>query len=364
MKVLCFSVTPSPYQRDFLRLLASRDDCELEVRYFEGTPDDSPWDRPQMEGWESVLPGRVFGKGRVRCHWNRCLPELGEYDRVIMNAPLTGFTTQRLFRWLDKMGMPPWFFWGEQLLPRTGLRGVVQKQLSAGLRSCTGIVAIGKTAQADYERRFPGKRVHNIPYVCDLAGFEQSSRQRVACSTCRFLFAGQMIERKGVDILLKAFSKLVKEGFEIELHLAGREADLPGWLAAMDPISHKRVTYHGFIQPSGLPGLFALTDVLILPSRHDGWGVVVNQALGAGMPVITSTASGAGRDLVTDGVNGVHVPPGDVAALSAAMLRLAEDPILRNSMSAAACVKAQEIQPAAAAKRWMEVLQFASSSGH
>src|SRR5262249_32859433 len=105
-------------------------------------------------------------------------------------------------------------------------------------------------------------------------------------------------------------------------------------------------------------------DVFVLPSRHDGWGVVVNQALGAGLPVIASDAVGAGLDLVEDGVNGLIVPAGSAAALERAMERLALQPDLARAYGQAARRKAAEITPAAGAEKWAAVFdQLAAGQG-
>ena len=71
------------------------------------------------------------------------------------------------------------------------------------------------------------------------------------------------------------------------------------------------------------------SDVFVLPSRHDGWGVVVNQALAAGLPIITTDAVGAGLDFVENGVNGICVPANNVNALFNAM----ETIVLRSGRS-------------------------------
>ncbi len=92
-----------------------------------------------------------------------------------------------------------------------------------------------------------------------------------------------------------------------------------------------------------MPGLFARADVFILPSRYDGWGVVVNQAIGAGLPVICSDAVGAGYDLVEPEVNGLRFPAGDVAALAGCMERLAADPALAKQWGAASRAKAAAV---------------------
>src|SRR5262249_40510691 len=134
-----------------------------------------------------------------------------------------------------------------------------------------------------------------------------------------FLFCGQMIRRKGVDLLLSAFDRLIVNGRQARLLLVGREAELPQFLPLLSPAARSKVIYEGFQAPERLSDYFGRCDVFILPSRHDGWGVVVNQALAAGLPIITSDAVGAGLDYVENGFNGLRVPAGDVDALYRAM---------------------------------------------
>jgi glycosyltransferase involved in cell wall biosynthesis len=169
-----------------------------------------------------------------------------------------------------------------------------------------------------------------------------------------FLFCGQMIARKGVDILLAAFQRLARSA---RLLLVGREAELPALLAALPADARSRITYAGFQAPEDLPRFFSQADVFILPSRYDGWGVVVNQALGAGLPVICSDMVGAGHDLVEDGVNGLKFPAGDSTALAQQMERLVSAPELLEEWGAASREKSRDWTPEVGAGKWVEALQ-------
>ena len=81
----------------------------------------------------------------------------------------------------------------------------------------------------------------------------------------------------------------------------GREAELPNFLQMVTSDTRARICYEGFRPPEELPKFFEESDVFVLPSRHDGWGVVINQALAAGLPIITSDMVGAGLDFVENG---------------------------------------------------------------
>jgi len=103
-----------------------------------------------------------------------------------------------------------------------------------------------------------------------------------------------------------------------------------------------------------LPALYAEADALVLPSRHDGWGLVVNEALASGIPVVATTAVGAATDLLREGETGFLVPPADVGALATALLAAARAPA---GMGERARLLARErLLPALAAKRFARLV--------
>jgi glycosyltransferase involved in cell wall biosynthesis len=263
-------------------------------------------------------------------------------------------TTQRIMRSLGRR--TPWAFWGE--LP-SGAGGPVKRWLQqrqyAPLRRARTLVAVGERARAAYRALIPGIPVLNQPYACELGEFAAAAARRPRNSAPVFLFCGQMIARKGIDLLLRAFAQLVAENIPATLELVGREAELPRYLAELPVHVRARITYAGFKAPADLPATFARADVFVLPSRHDGWGVVINQALGAGLPVIATDAVGAALDLVQPGVNGMRVPAGDVVALADAMRRFAASPELRQACGAAATADAARLSPDHAAAFWEEM---------
>ncbi len=81
----------------------------------------------------------------------------------------------------------------------------------------------------------------------------------------------------------------------------------------------EHVHFLGFHQRDDLVELYTCADVFCLPSRHEPWGVVVNEAAACGLPLVVSDRVGAGRDLVTAGENGRVVPVEDAEALKAAI---------------------------------------------
>ncbi len=348
-----YSVLPSPYQRDLFEAAHRLWEGRLRVFYTAPEARDSPWKKTALHPWETILPGLTFSPlPHLNFKWNREVPLPPSDAEIVVNLDLPSPTTQALFR---KLPEREWWFWGEKLRAQSNpVRRAARHLLTRPLRHARGILAIGRNAAADYKARFPGLSVHELPYACDLEPFLALPRNEAGTEPV-FLYAGQMIRRKGIDVLLDAFASLVNKGFRPRLRLSGREGELPGLLAPLAPAVRERIDYAGFIQPDALPAVFGSAGIFILPSRYDGWGVVINQALGAGMPVIASDAAGA-SELVQPGENGATVPAGDAAALAAAMRRYLEAPDLIARHGAASRVLAAAHTPAARAQRLKEIL--------
>jgi len=355
LRVAFISVVPSPYQRDLFRALARHPEIALKVFYMETASPDSPWPEKPLEAHEQILPGfwRPLGSARLHVNWD--LPNPEDFDVFVLNS-LVSLTAQWLMRF--RLKNTPWFFWGERMRPRGhGWRQMLHDLMTAPLHRATGIVAIGTHANADYRERFPEPEHLSIPYFCDLQPFMDATRPARNSGEIVFLFCGQMIARKGVDHLLEAFGQLVANNANVKLLLVGREAELPQLLQQATPSTRERITYAGFQPPEELPRFFAQADVFVLPSRYEGWGVVVNQALGAGLPVICSEAVGAAYDLVDEGVNGMKFETGNVNALANKMQRFVTEPALSVRFGEISKRKAQDWLPEKGAEKWIETLK-------
>jgi glycosyltransferase involved in cell wall biosynthesis len=103
-----------------------------------------------------------------------------------------------------------------------------------------------------------------------------------------------------------------------------------------------RVTYTGQVDRPAVQRLYADSDVLVLPSRYEVWGLVINEALEHGLPVVATQAVGAVDDLVVDDLNGYITRTGDTDELGEAMARIAEWDELRWGAAATACAEIVE----------------------
>lgn len=144
----------------------------------------------------------------------------------------------------------------------------------------------------------------------------------------RVLFAGALALHKGIHVLLRAWSGRAASS-RAGLTLAGSLA-VPRQL-----LDRPGVEWRGPVGHGELLDLMGRSDLLVLPSLADGYGVVVAEALGRGTPVLTTTHVGA-ADLIDEGRTGWVVPAGDVEAL-AARLRWADEHVAELRTMRSAC---------------------------
>jgi len=329
---------------------------------------DRQWEHPELAPFESVMPGRQLRwlGGSAYCN-PRVLRSLFEAKAdIVVVSDYSVPTAQVAMRALGMRGSS-WIFWGE--LPGFNQRGPIgsfmRRRLQAPLASSAAIAAIGSKAVSAYEELFPGKTVFNIPYFCDLAPYEEARRRRLVAEEAAvdILFSGQLIERKGCDILLKAFAKVASRHPHARLLLLG-DGPQRATLEGMVPDALRdRVVFLGHREPHEIPDIFAAAHVFCLPSRHDGWGVVINEAIGAGLPVVVSEAVGAGHDLVRDGVNGYLTHTGDHEELTEVLDRIVGDAQLRARLSEASEGTARDWSLDVGVSRWLTAADTVLAQG-
>jgi glycosyltransferase involved in cell wall biosynthesis len=153
------------------------------------------------------------------------------------------------------------------------------------------------------------------------------------------LFASKLQERKRCIDLLEAWLQLAPApGAEPHPYLVivGDGEERPALEARAAASGADGIRFCGFRNQSELPRFFDLATVFVLPSRHEPWGLIVNEVMNAGRPVILTSDVGCQPDLIADGVEGCVIPAGDVPALTAALRRVLEVPVAAERMGRAA----------------------------
>lgn len=228
----------------------------------------------------------------------------------------------------------------------------------SGLRhQCGGLDAVSTLSQGDlrdYEDLLGdlGVRVFQQPNALQsLPGDLVPARHNIV------LAAGRLKPQKGFDLLIRAFAPVVASHPDWSLHIYGDGSLRPELQQQIDDLGladHVSLlpTTHELGLQMGRAGMFALS------SRYEGFGRVLIEALSKGLPVVSFDCPRGPADILTHGQDGLLVPAEDVAALSQAMLRLIEDPRLRERLGAAGPATAAAYDIRTIGARWQQELEL------
>jgi len=210
------------------------------------------------------------------------------------------------------------------------LRAVVRRVLNSSQQVIAISQDIKNRAQQDLHCK---TNIEVIHYGLTPPEFERKSRQELGISEDEVVLIsiGRLIRRKALDDALLALSRLDKGRFRLLIIGDGPEEEHLRDLARTLGLS-SRVDFLGAVWGDGKFQYLAAADMFVLPSAHEGFGLVFLEAMHCGLPVIASI-SGGQTDFLRDGETGFLVPVGDVEVLAERILRLANDEQLRKRMS-------------------------------
>jgi glycosyltransferase involved in cell wall biosynthesis len=311
---------------------------------------DVKWDVDLLAGYHSVFLGKAARTREPGGFWSLIAPQIwselrsGRYDVVWLHGH--NYAANLIALMAAKTSGLPVMMRGETHLglPCSELKGIIRRPVMGALYGCCDrLLAIG-SANAAYYRALgvPGRKIFIVPYSVHNDRFVQSAsltdeqrtavrrRYNVPSDRPSVLYAAKFTKRKRPLDLLEAARRL-----NLEMHcpftvVMTGSGELEKELRAFC-VEHalENVVFTDFINQSELPGLYAASDIFVLPSENEPWGLAVNEAMCAGLPVVVSREVGCVADLVRHGVNGFTPAAGDVAGLAHALQRLVQDEGLR-----------------------------------
>ena len=144
-------------------------------------------------------------------------------------------------------------------------------------------------------------------------------RAELGLRGCVFLYVGRLWSGKGLDYLFEAYRSLLRQCPNTSLLLVGDGVDENQYRTLARDLPG--VSFAGFVQTTNLPEYYALADVFVFPTLGDPHGLVVEEAMAAGLPVICTEAAGDIRHRLPEGEAGYVIPPMDATCLADRKLR-------------------------------------------
>ncbi|SDY32783.1 glycosyltransferase family 4 protein [Halopenitus persicus] len=345
---------PIQYQAPLFRELSSRDEIDLTVYFCDrqgieaktdsGFETEIAWDVPLLEGYDHVFLDNISPLEDTNSFFGLLNPGLvmklreDQPDVLWIHGYMAATNTLAF-------AMAPFcdlgvIFRGESTLldpPPWYVRSIKRQILRTLFETVDVFAAIGSRNREFYTSfDIADERIIDVPYTVDNDFWQSEAaklpesddlrdRHDISSDQTVFLFVGKLIERKRPDLLLQAFCTAtanddailmfvgdgeLRDQLERETRHRGRDED---------------VIFAGFQNQSELPEYYELSDVFVLPSRQENWGLVINEAMNFGLPIIATGEVGATEDLV-DGENGFVIDTADVATLATAIKDCLERP--------------------------------------
>lgn len=354
-KLALLTEIPAPFRIPLFNELAAADGIDLRVLFVGLRDPKRPYPLYLDEArfaWE-VLPGRDVLR---RPRW--VVANVGvsrALSRFAPDAVMLGGWNQPAFwsaAWWARRHARPTLVWVESTSrdARSNLQLFERAKRRLALRAAAAVVPGRASAEYVASLGVAPERIATAPNAVDPAVFgarvdelrhdRDALRGALGIEGCTFLYAGRLDPEKGVDVLLRALERVPDARLVIAWH-AGSAA------AGLRATAPDRVRFVGPLDRDEIVRWYAAADAFVLPSLSDQWGMVLNEAATAGLPLVASEAAGASHDLIEHGINGFRVPPGDVAALGDALAQLCADGELRERAGARSRAIAAAFTPAA-----------------
>ncbi|HEY2295244.1 MAG TPA: glycosyltransferase [Thermoanaerobaculia bacterium] len=212
----------------------------------------------------------------------------------------------------------------------------VQPLLRKAYAKLDRVVAVSAAAAETYRRQLPelAAKIHHIPNALPSLGLPASTGEARLV-----LAAGRLTRQKRFDLLIEAFAEVAREHPDWRLRIYG---DGPEREKLRALIQRLRLYDHVFLMgvASPMAAEWVKGSIGALASEAESFGLVIAEAMQAGLPMISTDCPVGPREIIDHGVDGLLVPTGDVPAIAAAIVRLIESPAQRRAMAASAAKKA------------------------
>ena len=359
LKVALLTDHPSPHMVEFFNALALQNDCNVKIIYCGAHAPGRKWKSPADNLPHLFLKSvTLFGK----MHFNPSI--FNDINRVhadiwAINTMYTSPSTWFVIWWLNRKRIP-WVYMAEPARPHNRLfLRLKYALLHFMLKQARGIIGTGNKAQEMYWPLVSrDKPVTAIPYYAlSLKDFLNTpiSRELNPYEDVSFLVVCQMIRRKGIDILLKACELLPKKGWHLTL-VGNGPLRKKMETKFTEHFQDGRVKFIDEISYETRSSLFSKHHVFVFPSRWDGWGMVLPEAMACGLPAIVTDKVISAHDFIREGENGFIITANDCVMLADKMNWFLKNRTAIPSMGQHARQSLKDYKPETSAEKFIDFL--------
>lgn len=295
------------------------------------------WDIPMLEGFSHEFVPNLRGRAAPERFFGLLNPSLlGRVDRRFSAVLVHGYRSASLVAAVAAAvaRRVPIFYRSESKL----VYGVVdfrQRLLGRALKgTVSACLSIGSLNDMFYDALgIPEARRFLVPYAVDNARFSaeadslsrEEARRTMGLPPDQtvVLFAGKLVPWKQPDVLLEVFGQVAGPGHRLVFAGDGPMRHDLEW--RVGDVPENQVTFLGFRNQTQMRLAYRSADLLVLPSRHEPWGLVVNEAMNFYLPSLVSDRVGCGPDLVVPGVTGEVFDHNDHGSLARQLKLLMSD---------------------------------------
>ncbi|MBN1870869.1 MAG: glycosyltransferase family 4 protein [Candidatus Omnitrophica bacterium] len=348
LRVLVLHNTLSPYRIVLFKALAESEKYIFKFLFYVKQHNDHKWEFPENLGFDySIMDTFDIKTPGGTLYFIKDLSLFrGTYDLVVISDHIN--IPETLLQIYAKIKGIPILRWTEATKLMLKNVGRIKRGFKALLNKTSDAMLVPGAESREYVQSTTKKPIYTCNNVVDNELFAQArnvSRDVVIRKKEQFglqgvviSFFGQFVKRKGVEILIKALD-FVQSQEEFSLLLVGDGILKNKIFAELNRNKRYKFFMAGYVDQNMLPTYYAISDIVVLPSYLDVWGMVVNESIAAGVPVICSDGAGASRDLIHPGESGLIFPKEDVGALASAIETMLSSVELRRNM----VVKADKI---------------------
>jgi glycosyltransferase involved in cell wall biosynthesis len=329
LRVAVITNIPAPYRQKQWEHYATIRNVSLTVFYCGKREQDRFWDVQPASGVTEVF---LRGISYRKWHFNPSifLVPFQKFDLFLVGG--YGFPTVMIAILLLKLFNKNWTMMIDGIAPprlksEKWYVRAVQRFFTKGANA----YLVNGTSAKKWLNQFgiAGKKVFNQFLTVDVSYFtenEKASRERRSLIRNRYaisedaavvMYVGRLVRHKGISDLIHATENLIEnKNYRVTALIVG-EGEQRDSLELETKNLYGQVVFTGQIPLSDLRLCYYASDIFVLPTHYDPWGLVINEAMACALPVITTNAAGASLDLIKN--NGYVIRPGDVHSLSSAI---------------------------------------------